>query len=67
MTMAKTKAVKKRPPPAREASFRLRMSDEFKTWLERYADHRQDTAAHTVTQAIIALAKVDGFEPPPRR
>ena len=68
MHMAKKKAAKKRITPApREASFRFRMSEEFKAWLEEYAAYRQLSAADTVAHSIMAAAKADGFRLPPRR
>jgi hypothetical protein len=64
--MAKTKTAAKKTP-AREESVRFRMSVEFKAWLEEFAAARQGTATDALTHGLMALAKAEGFKPPPRR
>ena len=63
---------KKKPAPkaaeSKEDFIRIRMTPEFKAWLQRYADHRNLTVAATVTLALIADAPTKGFaEAAPKR
>lgn len=56
--------------PAAETSedqVRVRMSAEFKGWLEDLGDELHLTMADTVTQGLVLLARDRGFRPPPRR
>ena len=69
LDMPKKKAGKKAANPVtREDFIRVRMSSEFKGWLQRYADFRNLTVAATVIQSLIDDAKVRGFaEAAPKR
>lgn len=51
----------------RDEFIRFRVTDQFKAWLERWAIERQRTTADIMTQAFIAYAKAEKFDPPPRR
>lgn len=67
--MAKMKArAKKKAPPPIEGSIRIRMSDEYKEWLEQVAEHCQTNVSGLVAIAVAQHAKAMGFEgKPPRR
>lgn len=65
MPKAKTK---KRAAPPIEGSVRIRMSDAYKEWLERAAEHGQTNVAGLVSIAVAHYMKSLGFEEkPPRR
>lgn len=74
--MAKTRArsksrMKGRPKGVsrerRSHVIQFRASETWKEWMTRYAKSRQLTAADMINQALITMAKADGFEPPPNR
>lgn len=58
------------PEPAGEAEdqVRIRMSKDFKAWVQRYADFRHLSMTDTFIQALIRDAKAEQFgEAPPKR
>lgn len=65
--MAKKTIKRKKPTPARYTSFHIRLSDEFKSWLCDYAASKHLSMASTVILSIVAAAKNDGYDSPPKR
>jgi hypothetical protein len=70
--VAKKKATPKgskrvQPEPEGDDQVRIRMSHEFKAWVQRYAEFRHLSMTDTFIQAIIREAKAEGFDPPPKR
>lgn len=52
----------------RDGYIRMRMTPDFKDWIEELADHCQLTMTSTITRALIAHAKREGFaKPAPKR
>lgn len=71
-TVAKKKVAPKgskpaHPEPEGDDQVRIRMSREFKAWVQRYAEFRHLSMTDTFIQAIIRDAKAEGFDPPPKR
>lgn len=73
-TVAKRKATRKTPPAGREswkskpliAAFRG--SEEFKGWLQRFAEFDRQTVAGLMERALVQYARSTGFdEPAPER
>lgn len=67
LEMARPKASPPTPPDRREEYIRVRMSAEFKEWLDGFSDHLQLTMTDTVIQGLILLAKTSNFNSPPKR
>jgi hypothetical protein len=66
--MAKTKAAaKKKASPARLNSIRIRMTDEFKAWVEAVSSVERLTVAAFIERAIVDTAKRNGHPTPPGR
>ena len=55
------------PHQQREDYVRVRMTPQFKEWLEGLADDCQLTMTDTIIQALIAFAKGRGYSSPPKR
>jgi hypothetical protein len=45
----------------------IRMSTEYKKWLEKLADHCRLDISKTVDKGLVLLAKSENFEKAPRR
>lgn len=67
IAMAKKKGRPAKGPAGREDFIRIRMTGEFKAWLEEYATARNLTVTDTVIQAVIGEASARGFKPAPKR
>ena len=66
--MAKTEARAKKKPTTTDGSLRIRMTDEYREWLDRAADHCQTNASGLVALAVAQYVNSMGFgERPPRR
>ena len=64
--MAATTAGRRRP--AIESRIQLRSEDVFREWLFGFARFRQSTVTACVHEAVVALAKAEGYRPEaPRR
>jgi hypothetical protein len=53
------------PSPRREDYVRVRMTPQFKAWLEELAESNQLKMSDTIVQALIAMARAQGFKQPP--
>jgi hypothetical protein len=66
-------AEKKRKPgrpkgvTRRETVLGLKGTPEWKTWLEKFAEHCRLSMADTIDQALTEQAERKGFRPPPKR
>ena len=67
LIMAKKKSHAAQPESSRADYIRIRMTSDFKDWLEAMADDCQLTVADTVTQALIHFGGERKFAPPPKR
>ncbi len=58
-----------KPDPANAMSVHLivRCRPAWKGWAERYAVHRGSSVAVLVDEALLRLARIEGFEMPPER
>jgi hypothetical protein len=59
-----------RPPVlggAKASTFTLRVRDDWKDWLGRFAYFCRRDKADLIDEALEAFAKVKGFESPPKR
>jgi hypothetical protein len=54
-------------PPEKEAFLKVRITPEYKLWLNRFAEKRRLTVSQLVDQAIVAMARSKRFESPPTR
>jgi hypothetical protein len=50
-----------------ESTFTIRVREEWKDWLSRFAFHCRRDKAEVVDDALEAYAKQKGFDPPPKR
>lgn len=55
------------PQGPREHIFGMRGTEAYKDWLGRYAAFRRKDLVDLVDEALERMAKVDKFEPPPKR
>jgi hypothetical protein len=64
-------AARRRPattPPARkEESVHMKCTAAYKDWLVRFGESNRLEPVRMIDKALAALAKAEGFEPPPRR
>jgi uncharacterized protein (DUF1778 family) len=63
-------AKKKKPAKAkttRNDDVRIRMTSTYKDWLGRFAEAQRKDMSDLVDEALMRMAKAEGFDPPPKR
>lgn len=73
LTVAKKSADRKRPGPvpdpenSRSSQIIVRCKPAWKDWVGRYADSKGLSVSDAFDEAILKMARTDGFEMPPER
>ena len=73
--MAKKKAAPDAKQPAtpkpeqrvRTAVTNVRSMPEWKGWLSRFAEAQRKDVSDVIDEALLRMARAEGFEPPPKR
>jgi hypothetical protein len=65
--MAKKKSTPKPEQRVRTAVTNIRSMPEWKEWLGRFADAQRKDVSDLIDEALVRMARAEGFEMPPKR